>query len=225
MKTNKKVIWGLILIAVGVLFALRALNIVYFNIFFDGWWTLFIIVPCAVGLVRDEDKTGSLVGIAIGVFLLLCCQNVLSFSLLWKLLVPVIIVIVGIRLIFSGVFGSKSNKAKEKLLMDGKSPRVGFSAFSSTELNLDGQIFEGAELTAVFGGVKCDLRGAEIKEDCVISVCAVFGGIDILMPPCINVKTDSVSLFGGMSNKLPYVEGALTVYVKGCCVFGGTDIK
>ncbi len=29
---------------------------------FDGWWTLFIIVPCAIGLITDRDKTGSIIG-------------------------------------------------------------------------------------------------------------------------------------------------------------------
>ena len=88
MKKAKSILWGLVLAAVGVLLGLRALDIVDFSIFFDGWWTLFLIVPCAIGLVTDRDKTGNLVGLAIGVFLLLACQDVVGFDKLWKLLVP-----------------------------------------------------------------------------------------------------------------------------------------
>ena len=36
--------------------------------------------------------------------------------------------------------------------------------------------FNGANLTAVFGGVKCDLRNAIIEEDALINACSVFGG-------------------------------------------------
>ena len=38
----------------GVIFGLNALEITDINIFFDGWWTLFIIVPCFIGLFKDD---------------------------------------------------------------------------------------------------------------------------------------------------------------------------
>ena len=101
MKRSSKIIWGILLIAAGVIFALNALEIASINIFFDGWWTLFIIIPCVAGLFFDKNKIDNLIGIALGVFLLLCCQDILSFSLLWKLVLPALIVIAGIRLIFS----------------------------------------------------------------------------------------------------------------------------
>ena len=98
MKKISSIIWGIVLIAAGALFALNALNITDIDIFFDGWWTLFIIVPCAVGLFTEREKTGNIIGIIIGVFLLLCCWDILSFGMLWKLLIPAIIVIVGFYL-------------------------------------------------------------------------------------------------------------------------------
>ena len=65
MKKISSVIWGIVLIAAGALFALNALNITNIDIFFDGWWTLFIIVPCAVGLFTEREKTGNIIGIKI----------------------------------------------------------------------------------------------------------------------------------------------------------------
>ena len=115
MKKISSVIWGIVLIAAGALFALNALNITNIDIFFDGWWTLFIIVPCAVGLFTEREKTGNIIGIAVGVFLLLCCQDILSFSMLWKLLVPAIIVIIGLKMVFTGLFGNKANEIIAKI--------------------------------------------------------------------------------------------------------------
>ena len=85
------------MIAAGVIWALNEFNIANINVFFDGWWTLFIIVPCGIGLFTEREKLDNIIGVAIGVFLLLCCQDILSFSMLWKLLVPAIIVIVSLK--------------------------------------------------------------------------------------------------------------------------------
>ena len=225
MKKASNVLWGIVLIAAGVVLALNVLNIADIDIFFDGWWTLFIIVPCGIGLFTEREKTGNIIGIVIGVFLLLCCQDILSFSMLWKLLVPAIIVIVGLKLVLTGLLGNKANEIMKKLRLEGKEPKAGFAAFSGCDMNYDGEAFEGAELTAVFGGVKCDLRNAIIEKDCAIQVSAIFGGIDIFVPAGINVKVSSNSIFGGVSNKTAVYQNAPTIYISGTCMFGGVEIK
>ena len=59
MKRVTKILWGVVLIAAGVIFALNALDITDIDVFFDGWWTLFIIVPCTVGIFTEREKTGN----------------------------------------------------------------------------------------------------------------------------------------------------------------------
>lgn len=225
MRKAKSVLWGVILVAVGVLFALRAIDIIDFSIFFDGWWTLFIIVPCAVGLFTEQDKTGNLIGVIIGAALLLACQDFIGFDILWKLLVPAVIVIIGLRMIFGNVFDSKITKAISKIEVNGEGVRSACAIFSGTNMTVDGEVFEGAELNAIFGGVKCDLRGAVIEKDCVVKVSAIFGGIDILVSDKVNVIVNSTSIFGGMDNKTPVRKDVPNVYVTGTCMFGGVDIK
>ena len=225
MKKIGSVILGIILIAIGAVFALNALNITDIDIFFDGWWTLFIIVPCTIGLFTEREKTGNIIGVAIGVFLLLCCQDILSFSMFWKLLVPAIIVIVGLKMVLTGLFGNKANEIMKKLRSEGKNPKADCAVFSGCEVNYDGEVFEGAELTAVLGGLDCDLRNAIIEKDCAIQVSAIFGGIDIFVPAGINVKVNSNNIFGGVSNKTAVQQNTPTIYVSGTCMFGGVEIK
>ncbi len=225
MKKTSSILWGILLVAAGVIFALNALNITDIDVFFDGWWTLFIIVPCAIGLFTEREKTGNLVGIAIGVFLLLCCWDILSFSMLWKLLVPAVIVIIGLKMVLTGLFGNKANEILVKMKAAGKAPKVACTVFSGSDLRYDGEVFEGAELTAVFGGIECDLRNAIIENDCAIQVSAIFGGVDILVPSGVNVKVRSNSIFGGVSNKTAVYVDAPTIYISGTCIFGGVDIK
>ena len=86
----------------------------------------------------------------------------------------------------------------------------------------------GTELTAVFGGVKCDLTKAIIENDVVINATSVFGGIEIYVPDDVNVKIKSSSIFGGVSEKRKSDvknENSHTIYVNATCIFGGVDIK
>ena len=100
MKKNDNIIWGIVFIIVGIIFGLKALGIFDFNIFFEGWWTLFIIIPCFIGIIKHESKTGSIIGLIIGIMLLLDVRDVIDTDLFWKLIIPMIFVVIGISMIF-----------------------------------------------------------------------------------------------------------------------------
>lgn len=69
MKKIENTVIGLILIIIGVIIGLNAFHITNIDLFFDGWWTLFIIVPCFFGLFKDQDKTGNIIGLIVGIYL------------------------------------------------------------------------------------------------------------------------------------------------------------
>ena len=46
MNNIKNILWGIILVIIGVIIGLNTIGITDIDIFFDGWWTLVIIVPC-----------------------------------------------------------------------------------------------------------------------------------------------------------------------------------
>lgn len=224
---KKNILLGVLLILLGVVFGLNALGLTEIHIFFDGWWTLFIIVPSVVGLFTERDKTGNLIGLGIGVALLLACRGLLSFGLIWKLLVPALLVIAGLSIVFKGAFG---DRAARRFISDHQGdPQAGdyCATFSGQDLNFYGEQFHGARLNAIFGGVKCDLTGAVIDQDVVVDCCAVFGGIDVIVPEHYRVKICSSCIFGGVSEERPHTgqENAVTVYINGNCMFGGVSVK
>ena len=237
MKKFKGALWGLALIAIGVIFALNALNITDINIFFEGWWTLFIIVPCFISLFGKGDKTGDVIGILIGIGLLLASHDVFSFGTFWKLCIPIIIVVIGFRLVFRNLFKKDTGDRESTFHVNvdcsdeensASTDRKEYcAAFSGINADFAGQVFEGADLTAVFGGVDCRLENAIIEKDVVVNATAVFGGVDIKVPAGVNVKVSSVNIFGGTSDKrrASHIENAPTVYVNSTSVFGGVDIK
>lgn len=114
MKKFGNILWGIVLIIIGLIIGGNTLGIININIFFDGWWTLFIIIPCFIGLIKDKEKTVSIIGLLIGIALLLGCQNILDFDLIWKLIFPAILVIVGLSIIFKDIIGSKVGEEIKK---------------------------------------------------------------------------------------------------------------
>ena len=123
MKKTKAVLWGIVLVAVGILFALNTLEIINVNVFFDGWWTFIIIVPCVIGFFTEREKMGNIIGVLVGTVLLLCCQNIIDFALVWKLIVPAIIILVGIKIIANAFAPKKANDIMENMKKDGKTPK------------------------------------------------------------------------------------------------------
>ena len=233
MKKTRNILWGLVLIALGVIISLNILNITDINIFFDGWWTLFIIVPSFIGLFKSESKLGNLIGLFIGVGLLLAAQDIIEFGVVFKLALPVILVCIGISLIFKKSknrshenVDDKINELNKEKKSSGAEDPDHCTIFAGQTLNFDGEVFTGADLTAVFGGIKCDLRGSIITGDVVINASSVFGGITINVPDNVNVKIKSSSVFGGVSSqKEDKNDDSLpTVYIKAECMFGGVSV-
>ena len=212
----KNYILGLIIIFIGVIIGLNSFDIVNINLFFNGWWTLFIIIPSFVGLFNSTSKTGSIIGLTKGILLLLSCQNILSFSIIWKLMLPVILVVIGLSFIF------KDNKV-EKINISDKNNKEICATFGEEIIKVK-DLFEGADLTAVFGSVKYDLSDSDIKKDIIINASSIFGGIDITLKEGVNVKVKSTPIFGGVNNKYKG-NGKYTIYINCTCLFGGVNIK
>ncbi len=227
------IIWGVIFIVIGVGFAGNVLFDWDFHLFFDGWWTLFIIIPCFVSMIQNGFAVGSFTGFIIGILLFLSSQDFIVFDFnIWSLIVPVILVLIGIRIMFQGST-HRGRNIQPNSYIDGNQTYTNrvkgeYSAiFSSNRVHLENEAFFGTNLTAVFGSIGLDLRDTIIDHDIEISATAVFGGIDIFIPVGVKVKVNNVPVFGGVSNKAATSNdpGAPTIYLNSTCMFGGIDIK
>lgn len=115
--------------------------------------------------------------------------------------------------------------------------RIGGVPASSTAV----AIFGGAErkgqwvvptsftVTAIFGGIDLDLREARFaSREVEIQAVAVFGGIDIVVPPDVEVVVEGTGIMGGFSRPEEQREvpaGSPVVRVTGLALFGGVDVK
>ncbi|MBO5376719.1 MAG: hypothetical protein J6A52_07725 [Bacilli bacterium] len=225
MNSLNKVLWGLILIVIGIVIGLNSFGITDINLFFEGWWTLFIIIPCTIDLFSDKTgKVGNLIGIIIGVALLLITRDIIDLALIAKLIIPIIFVLIGLSLIFNSTIKKNiADKVREGSI-SGLEPIV--ATFSKQEAIKEDENFKGAALEAVFGTVVFDLRKANIEKEAVIKANAIFGSIEILIPKNTEVKIKSTPIFGSVSNNTAKTKGEKkTIYVEAFAMFGGVDIK
>ena len=226
MEKVNRILWGLVFIVLGVIVALNALDIIDFNIFFNGWWTLLIIIPCFIGLFdsSNEGKIGNIVGLIIGVVLLLLCQGWLRFDLVIKLFVPAILVFIGIYLIFGNLFRNKIVDKVNEIKSKGNGEAI-TATFSEQFVTKNDEKFESANVDAIFGSVVLDLTKAKIKDEAVVTVSAIFGGVDIIVPKDVEVKVKSTPIFGGVSNRCKTKDAKKIIYVDALALFGSVDIK
>ena len=222
MKKLTGIIIGAILIACGVVYILDIFGIADINFSFDGWWALFIIVPCFSGLFTNKEKFGNLLGLTCGILLLLAAQDVFDYEMVWKTVVPIIIILLGIKLIVKSTSSQKASTYTEK------GQKENIAAFSSKTIDFADEEITVAKIGAVFGGAKCNLTDAKIKDGSQLDLFCAFGGADIIVPENVNVKVNTFCLFGGISDKrviMPVDKDGVTIKINGFCIFGGADIK
>lgn len=224
MKKYKNIVYGIMLILLGIIIALISLDLIHTNLLFNGWWTLVIIIPSIIGLLFDDDKLGNLISLIIGILLLLGVRNIIDYKILLKLFVPILLVTVGLSLILKNILeGKKTLQIKELNKVKDNTKDI-FATLSNENKKIIGE-FKGISIDAVFSNVELDLREAEIKKDQVINVSTIFSGVTILTNNNIKVIVKSDSLFGGVSNHIEEKDEAKTIYINASCLFGGVEIK
>ncbi len=94
-----RILLGVLLILAGRGYAGDVMGFWHFDLFFAGWWSLFIIIPCLVSIVENGFDTGNSLGLVFGLMLLFSAQGILSWHRMIQLLFPALLIILGIGLL------------------------------------------------------------------------------------------------------------------------------
>ena len=102
-----------------------------------------------------------------------------------------------------------------------------FAVLGGSDCSGSWQAAEDIGCFALLGGITLDFRQASFPPTGVtINVGVVLGGVDIILPPGINVTMSGIPLLGGFDNKAgDGANGAPDIRVKGVAILGGVDIK
>lgn len=219
------VVFGLALVALGI--ALTGTTLGWWGtlVLFEGWWTLFLIVPAVVSMIDQGPNAGNLILLGIGGLLLADAQRLLGDTSVWSLFFPLVIVVVGIAVLQRALVGPKlPTDAEGRPIHPGSRLSAIFTGSTAVYTGLP---FTGAVTLAMFGGLDLDLRGAQITEDVVIDATTLFGGTDIIVSPGTKVELSATNIFGGSDSNAPApVPGTPgpVVHVRSTAVFGGLDV-
>ncbi len=227
---NTKVIWGIGLILFGLALAAREFELITFKIFFPGWWTLFIIIPCAKSIMQRKNSIITNIGFGLGLLLLFNSQGFVSWDIFGTLFIAITFLIVGISIIFKKPndnhdrmgyskhvntdSGYKDVHVKQDEYKNENTKNYNteyrkdhsgsnYSAFFSTNNHqYVNEEFRGATISSILGNVQLDLRNAIIYEDSVINVTCILGGIDIYVPSNIRIINQCTAILAGVDSNV-----------------------
>lgn len=219
-----RLLLGLTVIALGVLFLLDSAGVLDADRTIEHWWPLLIL---SAGLLTLAERPPSIVRGALftgaGVVLLLFTTDLLEEDA-WSHLWPSLLILAGLVIV--------ARWRGRGIPVDAGAGDVVRSTaiFGGPKLVSTSQRFHGAWLTAIFGGIKLDLRDARpAPEGASINATVAFGGIDILVPKGWRLSVRSTPVFGGLEDKTdhssPPAADAPMLHVDAVTVFGGVDIK
>lgn len=222
-----RMIFGLIVLALGVLWTLDNLNILESEPILR-WWPALIV---AFGLAkltgigaRPQPVAGAVFAI-VGTLMLGNELDVLHIRL-WTLW-PLVLIVLGTSLVVRSMRGPAVAPAAGAT--DLQSEIHSFTMMGGLGVKNESQEFRGGDVSAVMGGVEVDLRKAKAAAPQVtLDVFAWWGGIDVFVPRDWRVVSEVLPIMAGYEDQSAAPEGTAattTLIIRGLVVMGGIEIK
>jgi hypothetical protein len=218
----------LLVIAVGVLFTLDNLGIIYAEDYLRYWPTALVLIGAVKVWGARKDGQGWLSGVIfLGVGSYMLINQITYIRIDPRVIFPMFLVFIGGYMVWRGVFG----RSRRPNAADGLNRFSSLAVMGGVARRSSSQAFEGADLTAIMGGCDVDLRDASIapNTEAVIDVFAFWGGIDLKVPEDWIVINRVIPLMGGVDDKTrtPIASSApqKRLVVRGILMMGGMGIR
>lgn len=139
---------------------------------------------------------------------------------------PTLVIVFGLIILFNRL-GNKSERKCENLevIEPGEECNVLMSGRSMTFTK--GQLFKGLRTSCTMGGVRVDLREADIQDGAFISANCLMGGVEIFLPKDVNIEIRSNCMIGGVDSErhTNVPNPRATIILEAKCLMGGIEIK
>jgi predicted membrane protein len=221
-------IGGCIVVVVGVLFLLDNLGLISIGHLFR-FWPMILVVGGIASLMTRQGRIKGAILIVAGILLELNALDIAHFR--WSSLWPLAIIAAGLMVMWSTLEGrrlSAQNGDRRNYLNE-------FALFGGSQIRVTSQDFRGGNVTAIFGGFEIDLRHAAIgEEEAELTINAMFGGCEVLVPNTWEIIIHGQGIFGGYgdsskpNNAPPEVVSGTprkVLLLRGVAMFGGVEIK
>ncbi len=229
-----RLILGLSLILIGLLFTLDQLGVIDNAWSFIRFWPALLIAAGASKLLWPGSSSGRVTGgilIVVGAWLLLEQFDHIHISF-WNYW-PLLIVLIGLRIAWQGIKGRRGGAAGGGLEEHGASTVNAVAIMGGSTRRSTSEEFRGGDMIAFMGGCEIDLTGARIADPpAVIDAFAFWGGVEIRVPEDWVVIVKGIPLLGGYEDnthpvKTEYLPGVVPqeLVVKGFAIMGGVEVK
>ncbi|MBA5635818.1 hypothetical protein H3H37_01980 [Duganella sp. LX20W] len=227
---GSQIVFGLFVIALGLLFLLDNLGLFDFR-FSLHLLPMLLVLFGVMKIVQSRSTQGLVVGgalVAAGVLLTLRSMGLLDLS--WRMVWPVLMIGAGVSVVLRSVGGRRHTMLAED---GGLPPTPGDDAVINLTAIMGGYKrrlaspgFRGGEVTVVMGGCELDLRQCGLQGDAELNVFALFGGIQIQVPPDWTVLMYGTPVLGGFEERttVPPDTGKRLI-VKGYAIMGGVEVR
>jgi len=231
---DRRNVAAILLIVAGGLLMLDTFDIVNFSVrhLILNWKTLLI----AIGLIMvfsSERRTSGYILIGLGIVFWLpsfADYNIRLYQVFW----PLVLIGVGMVILTRrNMHGRMRRLQRYSVNAEGTLDNDyldDVSIFGGGVKRYGSQNLRGGNITAIFGGSEIDLTTSKMSaEGTVVDVFTMFGGTKFIIPGNWQVKSEAVSLFGGLTDKRhikPSDDVSDKVFlIKGLVIFGGVEIK
>ena len=220
-----RLVWGLCLLLLGVIFTLDNLHLVQAGKVLRYWPAILIVIGLAKLLRPRGGRTVGILLLLIGSFLLLRQLDFISYR--WRDLWPLLLILLGASMLWRAVVG----KSLANPNTFSGSHLSSFALMSGVERKVITKDFRGGEVSAIMGGCEIDLRQADIAgPEAVIDVFAFWGGIGLIVPEQWAVVGKVVPVMGGFEDNSRAAASEAGAHlkqlvVKGLAVMGGVEVR
>jgi len=225
-RASSQVVLGLLVVGMGVLFLLDNLDILNFRHAIGFWPLAFIVAGCVALFGNGSRSSNYMGGVLVAIGVLMIAGRMGFFYISWGTLWPLVMIALGGLVLFRSLGPGRvarpgmADGAGTDNVVDVVAVLGGFERRVTTS------DFRGGEITAILGGCELDLREASIVKEAVINVFAIWGGINIKVPPDWTVVLNGTPLMGGFSEKtVTPPDASKRLVITGYAIMGGVEVR
>lgn len=228
-------IWGALIIIIGVLLLFNNLGLGNYDIGYliSTFWPVVFIIWGLETIIEHNNRKNKY-NLVIGLILLLLGVAIIArnlgyysfdFSILWKLVWPLLLIFIGYNLVRSEAFSRNGS----------------WVVMSGIEQKQEGWKLENKTYNVLMGGIDLDLTTADIPEgETTLDISAIMGGIDIKASRDLPIILNNTAILGGVKLFEDESGGILVnrqfvnkgnedsskkLIINSRCIMGGINIK
>ena len=241
----KRLIFGVIVLLIGVMFMLRAFGVTLVDELWQ-WWPSIIILVGIVMLIanRFRNRFVPTLLILIGAFVQIQVLDIDTGIEISRFFWPVILILVGILILAGGLSARRRKKKQpnpeahhfatthsDSTTQDVDDDSINTSAvWSTVHKRINSTDFKGGSVTAVMGSLKLDMRETIVHQNHTpLEITAVMGQVTLRVPPEWDVTIDNNTTNKGKiedKRKQHHVAGpSVGITITGTVIMGSLHIE